>query len=124
MWVFDELGGFYSAVRDSKDSSVMWVRARDMESAERYRDIVNEYRLSEDADAETSEVLQWKNRDYAFRVKSTPKEWADYMYFMAQEIQATNFKDEVAANTGYGKIVGALSRVWNVMYTYQEDNKH
>lgn len=122
MWVFDEFGGFYSAVRDSKDSEVLWVRTRDIDTAERYRDVVNEFRLSEDIEAETSEVLQWKNRDYAFRVKSTRQEWADYLYFLAQEIEATNFKSRVASNTG-GKIVGALSRVWNVMYTYQEDVK-
>lgn len=124
MWVFDEYGGFYSAVVDSTDSDVLWVRTRDFDTATFYSHMVNEHRVAEYGDdAEYSGVLEWEGRDYAYRVKSNKDEWARYLSYLVETSEATNFKDKVSENAGNDFIVPVLSKIWQIMYNYQENSR-
>ena len=120
MWVFDEQGGFYSAVTHEKYPNLMWVRTRDQQTAERLSD------WKHAAGHENAEILEWKNRDYAYRVEFTRDQWIAYMTELMQKSKATNFKSEVAGNIGYKpgrNFLRSLGSIWQIMYDYQQDSK-
>lgn len=121
MWVFFENGTFYSAVTDKADEEVKWVRTRDKRSAEIFR---NWLRLENVTAKPKPEILEWKNRDYKFRIKTTPEMWETFVTEQTRSSKATNFKDEVAKNLGYAngsKFLHALHEVWGVMFDYQNE---
>lgn len=112
MWVFMENGTFYSAVTDYEDSNIMWVRARDLRSAEI---------LAEWAD---TEVLTGMGTDYDYRVVIPRDTWAAFVEHNVRGAKATNFKSEVAKNVGYQKgkkWLDALHDTWAIWWEYQKD---
>jgi len=127
MWVFTELG-FFSAVRyneatdpKSKTKGKLAKNApvKVMVRARVYQDLQNLVELYDGTNVlhatEPLEILEWKGRDYPYRVIMLRETWADLLELIAGDIKYTNFKDHIKKVQGSARS-GIYSGVWSVMY--------
>jgi hypothetical protein len=115
VWVFSKIG-FYSAVAAIKkgrpDQSRVCVRARVR------RHLVN---LCERFGLDCSLISSSDRSDYPYRILIPARLWAAMAYYLAAEIDYTNFKDAVL-QTGDAAYENALHRVWSVMCDVQAND--
>lgn len=107
MWIFTEIG-FFSAVCTEDDLSVVMVRGRVKKDLERLIDAINQLGL------DPPEILEWKHRDYPYRILLLQEEWADVLAFLAKRVAYTNFKNRVKEVDGQER-ASLYSRIWGVM---------
>ncbi len=111
MWVHT-LDGFYSAVEDNNDTSMVAVRAR-VEG-----DLV---RLIEAAQWPT-DIIETFDSDYRYRVIIPKAIFGEYVMTAAEEISYGNFKD--AAKKSLPGRERALMGVWSALYELQPEAVH
>ncbi len=104
MWLFTNTG-FISAVSNGKD---LMVRSRDVESLEPL------------AESAKTEIIKTPQNDYPYRVIVTHELFAKWVAHMAQNIDYTNFKSEVAATRGYD-FAHPLMKVWSAMHEVEDE---
>lgn len=118
MWVFTTIG-FFSAVKVKDEHAEelklnparapwLMVRARVRE------DLVNLLDVCKQLGAPEPEILQWKGRDYPYRVIIPRRQWEMIMEHLCSEIDYPNFKGEVTKTQGWERHV-LYGRVWGVM---------
>ena len=107
MWIFTK-HGFYSAVQDETDSSVIKVRARVRD------DLV---RLIEACNIK-SHIVETTDTDYAYRIFISRSELMRVMIEMVDDLDYLNFKSEVFKQQGIERY-SAYHDVWEVMYKLQ-----
>ena len=122
MWIFTKYG-FFSAVcarqGDGKhnhqvDPDRIMVRARIRRHLEALKDRFPRV-LGE------SEIKEFAQADYAFRIFIAKSTWAEILSELAQETDYDNFKSEVARYQGSAGAAyeHALHRIWSVMNELQ-----
>ena len=100
MWVFTKTG-FFSAVQNNQDSSLIHVRARFKGDLE--------YGLDPD-------VKSTPENDYPFRMDFTREKWAEIMSEEARRIYYPNFKNAVHSAEGASlRRNNAYLSVWEVL---------
>jgi len=119
MWVFTRYG-FYSIACASKpdgslDSQSVMVRARCIDHLRSLR--------KRFPTLSGGKILEWRNRDYRYRLIVPKASWAAILGELAQEQQWSNFKDEAAGYQGTSgrAYARALHEVWAVMNQLQQD---
>lgn len=107
MWLFTQ-HGFFSVVRNSDDTSKLFVRARLFGDLQALCASVPD--LLRDA-----EILHWPARDYAYRIIISEGVWLALAMRLAGEVDYTNFKNAAhdARPESYD-YHALLSRVWGV----------
>lgn len=105
MWLFT-VDGFYSAVSDSSDPSVVWVRARVKEDLER---LISRYSVS------THGILANRGTDYTYRIAVWRDEWMRIVSNVAVDVDYTNFKDEVKHRLGEKRAQGLFGVWWEML---------
>ena len=109
MWVFTK-NGFFSAVQNNQDSSLIHVRARFKGDLEK---LCKAYGLDPD-------VKSTPENDYPFRMDFTREKWAEIMSEEARKIDYTNFKGSILADSG-----PVRERVYlDVWYTLKKNSIH
>jgi hypothetical protein len=109
MWMFTKIG-FFSAVQSKDDENTIVVRARLEQDIERLADFLGECQIPQ------PKVIKTPHRDYLYRVMVKREDWKKAVARLADEIDYTNFKNEVHDGTHRD---AAYSRVWSVMYAIQ-----
>lgn len=117
MWLLTPVG-FFSAVQDGKDAKVMQVRTRSKDDAL----VLARWLLSENLvtldkkhyPTVESLVLEWRGRDYPYRVLVWREDWAAFCYYQALGIDYRNFKDEVKKRQGQRR-ASIYGRIWGVL---------
>lgn len=99
--------GFLSAVQDSKNPGYLLVRARDKQHLDTY--------------FPDHEKFSYKNSDYAWRIRISQEDFAEFVKQQALNIDYSNFKDSIP--TKLKKLKEWFSEIWWVGYDYQEQNK-
>jgi len=102
--------GFFSVVALPGGGGVVMVRARDRTHLEALQ-----------ARAQSNhEILDQPRSDYRWRILMPAPAWADLLRELAEEVEWSNFKDE-ADRYGVldGAWLGALHRVWGLLYRLQ-----
>lgn len=101
MWLFT-LDGFYSAVQDTSDSNIIWVRARVEDDLKR---LVETYAVS------ATDILVDYGTDYKYRIGVWREEWVRVVAATANDIDYTNFKSEVESVLGKPR-ASVLEAIW------------
>jgi len=114
MWIFF-LGGFVSAVVHRHDSSRVIVRAREREHLEGFLD-------REPGTHETRHIKETPGADYRYRAIMPRVQFARTLSTIALSMEATNFKDSVAEAGAPRRWLSVLSKVWTVLWNFQETN--
>jgi hypothetical protein len=105
MWLITTRG-FYSAVAKPEDGDeFVTVRAR------------SEHDIRNLADLIDAQPLRDEGTDYRWRIRCRKSEWARALGVMADEIDYSNFKSQIASADPERAHV--LSRVWKVLYDLQ-----
>lgn len=112
MWIFF-LGGFVSAVVHRDDPSRVIVRARAREHLESFLE-------SEPGSHDTRHVVETPDADYRYRVTMPRERFARTVSALAMTTHATNFKDAVADSGASRSWLASLSKVWTVLWNFQE----
>jgi len=100
MWICLN-NGFLSAVEDTKDNQYLYVRARNIDHLkDNFPD---------------NKIIFLEERDYAYRIHITKKDFADMISSKITNIDYPNFKDSVNDESLYT----AYSNMWYVMFMYQ-----
>lgn len=107
MWILTTRG-MYSVVLEADRPGWVLVRARRRDDLERLMELVEPHvrRLPP--------VIATPERDYPFRIKLQGRVWADVAEALAQEIDYTNFKDEVERVQGRWRH-DVYARVWTIL---------
>lgn len=105
MWIFTS-GGFVSAVRDSRDRTII-VRSRDRKSLESI------------SDAFKAEIKKTPMADYPYRVVLGHDHFAEWVMKQASLIDYSNFKSVVALTRGK-VFASALGEVWSTMHQVED----
>lgn len=122
MWVMTELG-FYSAVQD-RDPDVLQVRCRSKKDALALAAwLVETDNVILDDNYPTTEslVLEWKGRDYPYRLLLWREQWVAFMAATAGAIDYTNFKDNVKKEQGPRR-ASTYGRVWGVLLDIEKEH--
>ncbi len=117
MWIFSRLGFYSIACARNKDGSLdtstVMVRAR------RKAHLQNlQKRFLEIA---ATEIRATPKNDYGYRLIIPKAQWAQMLADMAMEQEWSNFKKEAACYQGQtgADYVGALHKIWAIMYDLQ-----
>lgn len=108
--------GFYSAVKDKDDPSgeTLQIRTRAWSDAVYLRDWLKTEHGQDVA------ILRWEYRDYPWRLLVTKDLWGSFLVAAAEEIDYTNFKNQVAEiNPARAKVYG---RAWGVFYDIENED--
>ncbi len=108
MWIFTQ-EGFISAVRSDKNPAELMVRARDAQSLEGL------------ADHASVEIINTPYNDYPWRVFVTDAVFNEYMRFVVDLVDYTNFKNRATETRGY-EFHRLLSEVWYTMTAFEDDD--
>jgi hypothetical protein len=106
MWIFTK-DGFFSAVENRDDNSMVLVRARTEDDARQLAEIL------------ANLVIESPNADYPYRIHCSKMEWADYVQRSALEIDYDNFKGAMSGIFGSNRM-HQLHQVWAVMQSGEE----
>jgi hypothetical protein len=112
MWLFTT-DGFYSAVEDRDDPSMMVVRARVKQDAFTLQDRLQDQRCY-------VEVKHTPDRDYAYRLFVPRLSWATYLQNAVERIDYNNFKDAVHQQQDRDRDI-AYGDVWATMWQFQHE---
>jgi hypothetical protein len=110
MWVFT-VDGFYSAVENKDDPSLLTVRTRTRQDAANLQGALARIRCH-------VEVVATPLADYGWRLFVPRDKWATYLHNVVEAIDYTNFKDEVAKVQGQ-KRADVYHDVWATMWDLQ-----
>lgn len=106
MWVFTT-AGYWSAVQDRNDSTLLSVRTRDRQSAEALADGVELV-----CGVERPLVRTGEGTDYPYRLTMSKADFAAYLtHDITHYLTYKNFKDEAKDSLGK-KWADALSSIW------------
>lgn len=113
MWLFTKIG-FYSIVKEH-DSKKFLVRGRTR------KDIVN--LINAVPCLKDKKVVHTPIRDYHFRIIVSQRELTKITTLLSEEVDYTNFKNEVKQSVNQKDKVNLLNKVWWIMFEYQRDSK-
>lgn len=120
MWIFTKYG-FFSVVCARKnnvwnaevDPNTMMIRAR---SQDHLKNLINNFSELKDFEIKTTH-----NSDYKYRIFVPKDIWIKISSQMSQEIDYDNFKNKVHDYLKDNEFYGCLSKIWGIMYNYQND---
>lgn len=105
MWLFTKQG-YFAIVKDYKDDTIYWVRARMKEDLENIITLMS---------FEYPDIIYKEYADYKFRLKVTKKEFAELMMIMADKLDYSNFKKMMDDNANQRHKMFAYYEVYNVL---------
>lgn len=114
----------FSAVQDANEAGVLQVRTRSKEDAlnlARWMVAAELVLFDDDYPTTESLVLEWKGRDYPYRVLVWREHWARFMYEQSMAISYRNFKDEVKKKQGYRR-ASIYGRIWGVLLDVSKEH--
>jgi hypothetical protein len=68
-------------------------------------------------------IREFAGSDYAFRIFVDKSVWSEVLVRLNEEVEYSNFKDEVARFQGHDAYEQSLHKVWSVMYRLQSKDK-
>ncbi|MGU5711888.1 NUDIX hydrolase [Aeromonas caviae] len=111
MWLFTKFGFFSIVQKDNDQENILTIRSRTKGDLDRLR---NHYLPS------LSPSRDHEGTDYPWRANATAEALKEAMGAIVQEIDYTNFKNEVGLSTGHAR-AKRYSKVWSALYDMQED---
>jgi hypothetical protein len=110
MWIFTPFG-FFSATAYEGDEHTTEpeIQIRGRAKAD-LQNLIKKYFVKTDDER----IFEWKGRDYPYRVIVTQQRWAAISARMAQDIDYSNFKDQVKKVQGENRAHHYMS-VWSLM---------
>lgn len=119
MWIINR-HGFFSAVEDRNDATMLWVRTRAEEHAESLVKGLNELRgngMGVAAVASAKVVASKPTADYPFRVHCSKRELGEMMRAAVEAIDYDNFKNMLHDERGPDPLLEAAHEIWDVLRT-------
>lgn len=109
--------GYYSAVQHRDDKSLVMIRARAKDHAQRLLDFFEKDKCGGPA-PEMKETPP--PADYRWRITLTKIQWSNFVAFAALEINYDNFKNEAHKRKNPEGYCSALHKVWDEMMKVQD----
>lgn len=112
MWLFTKRG-FYSIVGDKLKEGHWQIRARALKDMRNLVDIVK-YQ---------GEIIRTPKADYLYRIVVDANQLMIIMTTLSQDINYTNFKDEIKHTPDQKDKLDILHPIWSDMFQYQMDQE-
>jgi hypothetical protein len=117
MWLFTKFG-FYSVTKakSTKKKGLFQIRAR------HDADLIN--LKNEVSCLKMKKVHCYVEADYRYRIYVWPSELAEVFVALQDKLDYSNFKNEVIATPNQKEKYSYYTKVWGVMYGYQQDKEN